>query len=89
MLRYVLPLLAAGTFGYWYVYVASLVAPGAKFITGVAMTSVCGVLGGLVIVLVWLNPEYPKGQAAFDTVRFAVAMFGTVAALSKTRLETT
>lgn len=87
MFRYVFPLIGAGSFGYFYVYIASMVAPSAKFTTGVAMTSVYGAIGVLLVVLTWINPGYPKGQAVFDTVRFAVALLGALNALGQVRRD--
>lgn len=84
---YVLPVISAATFGYLYTYISCTVAPSGKFTAGVVMTSFYGVLGTLLCVLMWFNPDYTTGRAVVETIRFLAGIGAAIVALVQVRDE--
>lgn len=80
--RYVMPVFNSGLFGYIYVRAAYWVAPSYKFMAGVVMATILGMIFLAVVIFGWVSPNVPIGTAIQATVGLAAAIFGACVGLA-------
>jgi uncharacterized membrane-anchored protein len=81
MYRYILPVFAAGAFGWLYAWISCAVAPRGKVVAGTVMATILVVLGVVNIALAWLLPRYSVGEATQITVGMVASSVAAVVAL--------
>ncbi len=79
MFLYVLPLISSVVFGWLYVYISCAVAPSAKAIAGIIMTTILVMISVFFVSVSWLIPSYTLGQSIQQTVG---AIASTIAAIA-------
>ena len=82
MMLYVLPIMSCAAFGFIYTWIACSMAPRAKFITGVVMISVLGVVSVTCIIVFWWSPAFSVGRAIFETLKAIAWMVAAMVAFS-------
>lgn len=71
---YILPIVCSVTFGWLYVLITLNIAPHGKFIAGVVMTTILGVITAFGIVFLWSGPRN-------DTVEVVQSTLGSIASM--------
>jgi hypothetical protein len=66
--RYLLPIFSSALFGWLFALIALNVAPSAKVMAAVVMTTVLGVLFAVGLLFVWVNPRNEIASAIQSTV---------------------
>ena len=79
--RYVMPVISSAIFGYLFAHISCEMAPRGKVIAGTVMVTILGLFGLLGIVLAWIVPDYPVGQAIQATVGTVATMIAAVVTL--------
>ena len=65
---YIMPVMQAAAFGYFYTWISCAVAPRGKFITGVVMVTTLFVFLVLLLLFAWLKPPVQTGPAIQATL---------------------
>jgi hypothetical protein len=77
--RFFVPISTAGAFGYVYAMASWSIAPRSKHTAATVMVTLLGVLSVADIVMVWLLPQFPTGQAVQSTIQCVVSMGAAIA----------
>jgi hypothetical protein len=85
--RYILPVISSAFFGWLYALIALNVAPRAKVMTSVVMTTILGVLTAIGLMFVWLNPRNEIGTSIQSTIGSIASLVAAIATIVSSKDE--
>ncbi|MBB1471822.1 hypothetical protein H5368_02130 [Luteimonas sp. MC1782] len=82
---YVMPVLNAGIFGYIFASISYWFAPSHKFIAGVVLGTILGVVGLTIVVVGWIVPAVTTAEAISGTLAVAAWIAGVCFGLASAK----